>query len=236
MTGRRPDLDRFYGLLSELAVRTGGPRRLAECDGRMGWPQRGVYFFFEPGELREDGTSLRVVRVGTHALRPSATTLWGRLAQHRGNVAGRRPGGGNHRGSIFRMHVGTALLARGDWPESVRASWGVGSNAPTPVRQAEHDLEQAVSAYLGAMSLLWLGVDDAPGPESDRGVIETGTLALLSNCNRMPVDPSSQGWLGRDASSEQVRASGLWNVNHVRDHAPGRALTVLAIWIARSGR
>jgi hypothetical protein len=67
-----------------------------------------VYFFFEDGEVRADG-GLRLVRVGTHALTAtSKATLWGRLRQNRGQVGGRSPGGGNHRGSVFRRHVGAA--------------------------------------------------------------------------------------------------------------------------------
>ncbi len=107
---RRGLLDRFYETLAEVEAVHDGTRRLVGCSGRMDWPQRGVYFFFEDGELREDGFTPRVVRVGTHALRPSKSTLWGRLSQHKGSEGGSMPGGGNHRGSIFRLHVGTALL------------------------------------------------------------------------------------------------------------------------------
>jgi hypothetical protein len=90
----RADLVRFYEILTALEAEVGAKRWLAECDGRMTWPQRGVYFFFEPGESRSDtGDGMRVVRVGTHALRPGArTTLWGRLSQHRGT---KKTGGGN---------------------------------------------------------------------------------------------------------------------------------------------
>lgn len=58
---RRADLDRFYGLLGILEERCGGKRLLADCHGRMNWPSRGVYFFFEDGELRDDGATQRVV-------------------------------------------------------------------------------------------------------------------------------------------------------------------------------
>jgi hypothetical protein len=47
MTGAAADLDRFYALLVRLERAIGGTRTLAACDGRMGWPARGVYFFFE---------------------------------------------------------------------------------------------------------------------------------------------------------------------------------------------
>ena len=60
------------------------------------------------------------------------------------------------------------------------------------------------------MPLLWLEVPD----RLDRGVVETGVIALLSNCNG-GGDPPSERWLGRHADSEAVRTSGLWNVRDV---------------------
>ncbi|MCG6907441.1 MAG: hypothetical protein LJE63_12575 [Desulfobacteraceae bacterium] len=117
-------MKRFYGLLEELEKSLGGARVLSQCDGRMRWPQRGVYFFREPGETRSDtGLGPRIVRVGAHALKTSSgTKLWTRLSQHRGHV---RSGGGNHRGSIFRLIVSTALIARDghEYP-----AWGKGGD------------------------------------------------------------------------------------------------------------
>jgi hypothetical protein len=54
---RQAHLDKFCRLLNAIAASDGGPRRLAECTGRDGWPRSGVYFFSEDGETREDGTS-----------------------------------------------------------------------------------------------------------------------------------------------------------------------------------
>jgi hypothetical protein len=232
---RRGALDRIYEMLAEVEAGCGGRRRLADCSGRMDWPQHGVYFFFEDGELREDGVTPRVVRVGTHALRPSKSTLWGRLSQHKGSGGGSMPGGGNHRGSIFRLHVGTALLETGEWPEEIRSTWSVGSTARGEVRRAEYPLERAVSEYVGAMPFLWLAVDDPPGAGSDRGVIEAGAIALLSNLDRKPIDPPSATWLGRCAARDAIRRSGLWNVNHVADAPKEDFLTVLEWWVAQVG-
>ena len=119
---RARDLDRFYDVLERLRLKLGGCRCLGACGGDggggaegRGWPPQGVYFFFEPGEMREDGRTPRVVRVGTHAVSEgSKTTLWQRLSQHKGYEQGRYAGGGNHRGSVFRFHVGAALLAAAD--------------------------------------------------------------------------------------------------------------------------
>ena len=166
MTDSAAGLDCFYELLARLEQAVGGTRTLADCHGRLGWPARGVYFFFEPGEVRRDG-SPRVTRVGTHALTAtSKATLWGRLAQHRG----RADGGGNHRGSIFRRHVGAALLARdGDPSGTAAATWGSGSSASREVVLAERAHETVVSAYLRSLPFLWLAVDDPPGREKPPG-------------------------------------------------------------------
>ena len=208
---RRADLRLFYGQMDELARRTGGPCRLAACSGRMVWPQRGVYFFMEAGEVRQDsGEGPRIVRVGTHALKDgSRTTLWTRLSQHKGQQAS---GGGNHRGSIFRLLVGAALLA--DDP-ALCVTWGQGSNAARTIREAERELEGRVSAVIGQMPFLFLPIGDAPGPQSLRGFIERNAIALLSNSGKTPLDAASTGWLGYRCPRDRVRASHLWNQNHV---------------------
>ena len=223
------DVKRFYELLDLLEGTVGGKRRLAECDGRMDWPRRGVYFFFEPGEGRSrSGHGPRVVRVGTHGLKAgSKSTVWGRLRQHRGTIAGAHAGGGNHRGSIFRLHVGTALLARGDWPDEVTRTWRVGSSARREIREREVPLEKAVSKHIGQMPFLWLDVDDSPGPQSLRGYIERNAIALLSNGGPGSNDPGSTTWLGRWAAAGAIRSSGLWNVNHVGDRYDLAFLDVL---------
>ena len=206
-------LDDFYDLLDELHQRLGGTRVLADCDGRQDWPQRGVYFFFEPGEVRADGRP-RVVRVGTHALTSgSSTTLWKRLSQHRGHLGGSHAGGGNHRGSIFRHHVGTALFARDGDPLGLATSWSDRKQR----NNAEHPHEVKVSHHIGSMPFLWLAVDDPPGPSSDRGVIERGAIALLSAPSSRAADQPSPGWLGRFSDRPAITSSGLWNVNHVGD-------------------
>jgi hypothetical protein len=209
MSDRRlQDLIRFYSILNELE-KTIGARALA--GGRMKWPARGVYFFREAGESRSDtGEGLRVVRVGTHALKAGgSTTLWGRLSTHRGQV---RSGGGNHRGSIFRLIVGTALIGRDGYKFP---TWGEGGSAAKDIKAGEVELERAVSEVVRAMPFIWLSVDDEPGPASMRGKIERNAIALLSNFNKPPLDPPSLHWLGRHCDRDRVRASGLWNQNHV---------------------
>lgn len=209
------DLERFYSLLAHLAKAPGQGRPLRQLPGRASLPTRGVYFFMEPGEVRDKNPSVpRIVRVGTHAVSSgSKSTLHGRLKQHLGT----RAGGGNHRGSIFRLHVGTALLARDGTP---LPTWGVGSSAPAAVRDrattraAEAACEKRVSEYIGAMSVLWIDVPDEPGPQSDRAFIERNAIALLSN-HLCPIDGASPSWLGRFSPRREIRDSALWNLDYV---------------------
>jgi len=216
---RLEDIRRFYEILESLEKRVGGIRTLANCNGHMDWPERGVYFFFEPGEMRTiSGSGLRVVRVGTHGLKEgSQTTLWKRLRQHQGTL---KSGGGNHRGSVFRRHVGAAMIARDGWTGPAARDWNISGSAPRTVRDAEIPLERAVSKHINIMAFLWLAIEDVPGPKSQRGVIERNAIALLSNyySGDWSIDPASENWLGKWAKREEIRRSGLWNVNHISDH------------------
>jgi hypothetical protein len=214
---RGEGLEEFYQILDLLRIKIGGFKFLADSHRRMGWPTRGVYFFFEAGEVREDEQTARVVRVGTHAVsRNSRATLWTRLRQHRGSLKGTYAGGGSERGSVFRYLVGDALLKSGCLPpQTLVDSWNAGQTASVETSRAEHALEVAVSDRIRVMPFLCVGIDDPPGSESIRKVIERNTIALLSNFQRVPIDRPSKSWLGLYSAQPKVRESGLWNVDHV---------------------
>lgn len=212
---RRDDVDRLYGLVDTLEKRVGGMYRLDDCTGYMNWPERGVYFFFSNEETRETSDHRRVTRVGTHAVSSgSGTTLWDRLIQHRGHNSGSYAGGGNHRGSVFRKRVGEAIIER-EGLQDEYPQWGEGSSAARERRLEELAMEQRVSNYIRELPFLWVAVDDEPGRHSDRAFIERNAIALVSNYGKRSIDPRSDDWLGNNNSCEEIRRSGLWNVNHV---------------------
>ena len=228
---RLDHVKQFYALLTRLNERLGGTARLGDCTGRQPWPKRGVYFFMEPTEFRTDsGSGLRIVRIGTHALkRGSGATLWRRLSQHKGQL---RSGGGNHRGSVFRLLVGTAIIESGSlncptWDDR-------SGTASREVKNSELPLEKAVSKTIGEMPFLWLAVEDAPGPTSVRGCIERNAIALLSNYAKSPVDPPSPSWLGHNCNCEMIHRSGMWNSNHVEERYDPAFLDEFANMIIRA--
>ena len=231
---RLEDTKRLYALLDQLESASGAKPHLCDLGASSRWPRRGVYFFFEPGENRSgSGDGPRLVRIGTHALgRGARSTLHQRLRQHAGRSDGN---GGNHRGSIFRLLVGEALIARGDC--GACPSWGVKGDvgkAAAALAANRHDLaslerpvETAVSAWLSYIPFLWLPVDDEPGPKSLRGYIERNTIALTSRYAGDTIDPPSATWLGHFSGRSRVRLSGLWNQRHVEDAYDPAFLDVL---------
>jgi hypothetical protein len=159
--------------------------------------------------------SHRVVRVGTHALTPtSKATLQSRLRQHRGQLTGHNPGGGNHRASVFRHHVGAALIRREDLPDELLRYWLSRHRPPrgSELADQEASIERKVSRYIGDMPLLLLNVPN----RTDRSYLESNSIALLSRLTGGPDLPSPR-WLGRYAERAEIRESGLWKVQHVAD-------------------
>ncbi len=224
-------LEDFYRLLKDLEKSLGGKQLFKNCNGRLSWPNRGVYFFFEPGESRTHYLKeSRVVRVGTHMVsRGLKATFWNRLKTHRGT----EDGGGNHRASVFRLHVGDAIIKKSADKISL-PSWGQGQSVSTETRTTELELEKKVSKYIGKMSILWLDISDAAGPSSDRAFIEKNSIALLSG-PKGPIDIPSDNWLGNFSANEAVRKSGLWNVNYVNYNYDDRFLDIFTKYVDAVG-
>lgn len=110
---------------------------------------------------------------------------------------------GNRRGSVFRRHLGTALLARDDPSDSRIPVWFSQRRVPFP------EVETAVSRELRErFSFSCVRMDDA----RERLNLEKGLIALLS---QHPVSSPSPGWLGRFATHPAIRESSLWNTQHV---------------------
>jgi hypothetical protein len=216
ITGRSEHRTRFDELMYRLMTGADQGLPLARLleSGRL--PERGVYFFLNPTTSSERA-QWHICRVGTHAVSlGSKSTLRARLRAHLGT----RSGSGNHRGSIFRLHVGNALLRR---DQREIATWGIGSVAPPALRtsevlrEAEALHEQQVSNYVGQLPVLWVAVPDEASPASERSIIERNAIALLSRdaqSNTVPPD----GWLGEHSPRREIRESRLWNLNYVDEN------------------
>ena len=208
MSDRACHIEHFYELLKQLENRVGGKRQLSTCNWNMGWPNRGVYFFFENGEYRSTSDSeLRVVRVGTHAVNAnSKSRLWNRLYEHKQD-------GGR---SVFRNHVNAALKSRSE-------------------RNQDHNHSRCISNYVGDMPFLWINVDGKDG-HLKRRKIESNAIALLSHRTRGVVDKPSKRWLGHSSDNASIKRSGLWNVQHTKSKYDPRFLDLLKNCVNETGK
>lgn len=202
-------LSQLYEAIERLGYGRGQGKRLGDLSASDVWAERGVYIFVDDSEgHRWDMMMPRIVRVGTHGVSVgSKSTLWQRLRTHRGG----EDLFGSHRSSVFRRHVGAAILKR---TSKTHRSWGVGDSASRTVRSREASLERAVSEYLRNLRVYFIAVGDSPSANSDRSYIERSLVALLSN-HLHPLDPPGRKWLGAHADRVEIQKSGLWNVDYV---------------------
>lgn len=190
--------------------------------------KRGVYIFLDPNKKNFLQTGPRIVRIGTHAVSlDSKSTLKNRLRSH----FGQNDGGGNHRGSIFRLHVGTALL------ESKKLCykqdfWGKGQHAPIEIRKAEEEVEKQVSTYLSRLEIFVIPINDEPSKDSLRAHIETQLIALCTE-DLQPIDTPEPKWLGFHSPMSPIVKSGLWNLRDVakkyKPNEPGSISHLLSL-------
>lgn len=205
---RYRDLKRLYGIIAD-ARDSGRTFLLGDLSNRK-LPARGVYIFVDLNERNFYGAPGRIVRIGTHAVSiGSKSTLKLRLRNH----LGLSDGSGNHRGSIFRLHVGRALLEKEGAGDQLR-SWGEGQHASADIRALERDHEMRVSNYLRALEVFILDIDDLPTKDSLRAAVERQLIALCSE-ELQPIDHASEGWLGKYSPMRLIVTSGLWNLRDV---------------------
>jgi hypothetical protein len=188
-------------LVRELYALAQSLPRCGHLSPRHSLPRDGVYLFFERGErVRLDGQSVdRIVRVGTHKVDGRFRE---RIRQHYGRV---RTLGGDRSGSVFRKHVGGALLRRAHSEVERLAAWLHREDLRFP------EVEGEVSRTLrDRFTFVCVRVDG----RRERLRIEGGLIALLA---RHPLGGPSDGWLGHCAFAAEIRSSGLWNVQHTSD-------------------
>jgi len=165
------------------------------CEPTKDLPQKGIYFFYEQGEICSHTDKPRIVRVGIHGQK---ATLRTRLRQHYRL---------NREGSVFRKHLGTALLKKKGTPDDEIIEWKDGRKSPrwNNFKATEDEVDRILPSRF---FFKVVAVEDG----EERKKPEEKLIASLAAC---PQCRPSKGWLGQYAWSEKIRKSGLWNSNHV---------------------
>lgn len=180
-------------------------QRCNHLTARSRLPWNGIYLFFEKGEEIElnGNRYARIVRVGTHNKDGNFPQ---RIRQHYGNVNSLH---GNKNGSVFRLHIGGALMIRNNPDDPRLPQW------LKHMGDSDIHVEEAVSRQLrDTFDFVWIEV---PRSE-DRLSLEEGLIALLA---KDPRNAPSKSWLGHHSAKETISRTGLWNT----DKTSGRPLT-----------
>lgn len=165
-------------------------------------PRNGIYILFEAGEKAHGAD--RIVRVGTHT---GNDQLRSRLQQHFVKE--------NKDRSIFRKHIGRALLNRAGDPFLQQWNWDLTTRRAKDAygslldRHKQELVERQVSVYIQAsFSFVVFEVAD----KSERLSLEAKVISTISWCDECKP---SIAWLGLHSPEEKIRQSGLWLVNEL---------------------
>lgn len=188
MANFHSEIDHLYVTLNantSARLRKGSLSALDSLSGVSELDSAGVYFLFEPGEVRHSGEP-RVVRVG------KTNNLRRRLQEHRGNNP-----------SAFFTLIWEALMYRDkrvDFYPFSRKTW---SAIPNPPQQDMRAFEQAiVKPYATLFEFTWIPIED----ERLRNKLELWATVVLSNYWRQsaPIDPPNANWLGKNLPTSRT--------------------------------
>ncbi len=183
-------------------------------------PENGIYFFYEKGEVWGHGENRqRIVRIGTHR----EGNFRSRIADHflfndaKMNFDVTRPP--PHDRSIFRKHIGRALLNRSHSP--YLDVWNIDFMKRKNLKQYAHlrDIEKEGRIEAEVTRLLredfsfrFIVLEGQAARMGSAGLEARliGTVAQCGTCR-----PSSD-WLGQYSPEGKIRRSGLWLVHYLR--------------------
>lgn len=170
-------------------------------------PKNGVYVFYETGEsfVLGDMARPRIVRVGTHT-RPDR--LRDRTRTHFN---------GNKNSSVFRKHLGAAIIRRQGASPRVLKNW------MKEGLQGSKGIETIVTSELKSrFSYRCIEVRSI----QERLDLERNIIASISE--GVDCQPSS-AWLGLFSPSPTISSSGLWNERHVLGHCPDKHRFIITL-------
>lgn len=182
-------------------------------------PKNGIYFVYEQGEhWGHGGDHSRVVRIGTH----KDGNFHARIGEHflldesKMNFDATRPAPRER--SIFRKHIGRAMLNRDQDPYlstweidfTSRASRDRYGSLRDVVK--EKQVETEITRLLRESFSIRFIVMDRQAERMGASGLERRLIGTVAQCGQ--CRPSST-WLGHSSPKLQIRSSGLWLIQHL---------------------
>jgi hypothetical protein len=182
-------------------------------------PKNGIYFFYEKGERRShDESRPRIVRVGTHRDGNFRSRIAEHFVSNERKMRFTQDHPSPHDRSIFRKHIGRALLNKtGDPYLSV---WDLDFTTPAERAASRHlrdiskevAIESEITRILReTFSFRFIEIAEEVQRMGGEG-LERALIGTLSSC---PLCGPSDTWLGNHSPNAKIRESGLWLVQHL---------------------
>jgi hypothetical protein len=183
-------------------------------------PTDGIYFFYEKGERCSHCTDTsRVVRVGTHRNGNFRSRISEHFLLDERKIAFTEDQQRPHDRSIFRCHIGRALLNKSRDP--YLPVWEMDFTTRS-VRDASRHLrdigkeaavERKVTQVLrDNFCFRFIEIADQAQRLGNQG-LERALIGTLAGCRQCGP---SDSWLGRHHPKAQIRESGLWLIQHLK--------------------
>jgi hypothetical protein len=183
-------------------------------------PTNGIYFFYEHSEFSgHNAAQARIVRVGTHR----NGNFRNRIAEHfllnerkmEFTVDQSPP----HDHSIFRKHIGRALLSKnGDpylsvWDTDFMKRKTLDAKKHLRNISKEVAIEKQVTQILREQFFFrFIEIEDEEQRIGKQG-FERALIGALASCD---LCGPSDNWLGRYSPDIRIRETGLWQVQHLK--------------------
>lgn len=183
-------------------------------------PENGIYFFYEEGETwGHGGDDPRIVRIGTHR----DGNFRSRIAEHyllnESKMIFDAAKPSPHDRSIFRKHVGRALLNRDKdgylqiWNRDFMKRQEREEYGHLRDIQKEKGIESRSTKLLReSFGFRFILIDKQEERIGASGFEKRliGTVAQCALCEPSP------NWLGKNSPDRRIRESGLWQIQHLK--------------------
>lgn len=182
-------------------------------------PTNGIYFFYEKGEYCTHHTSsARVVRVGTHRDGNFKSRICEHFLLDERKMAFTKDQPAPHDRSIFRKHIGRALLNKAGDP--YLAVWDLVfttrkmRDAKRHLRDIskETEIEAEITRILRNNFAFRFIEISGQHQRMGGGGLERALIGTFAGC---PTCGPSEGWLGNYSPKWQIRNSGLWLIHYL---------------------
>lgn len=183
-------------------------------------PENGIYFFYEDEELwGHGGFKPRIVRIGTHKDGNFRSRINEHFVLDESKMNFDRMKAAPRERSIFRKHIGSALL--NERQDNYLETWEIDFTSRRNREgfghlrdiQKEKEVESTITKILRKnFSFRFVIVDDQLSRMGSEG-LERSLIGTISHCK---LCKSTNDWLGRHSPKKQIRESGLWLVHHLK--------------------